>query len=39
MGAWFDTFKDKFYNDFIKDDRWRYLWEGLGVTTGPGRAT
>ena len=32
MGAWFDTFKDKFYNDFIKDDRWRYLWEGLGVT-------
>lgn len=32
MGAWFETLQNKFYNDFIKDDRWRYLWDGLGVT-------
>lgn len=25
MGAWFETLQNKFYNDFIKDDRWRYL--------------
>lgn len=23
---------DRFYNNFIKDDRWKYLWNGLGVT-------
>ena len=32
MGAWFETLQNTFYNDFIKDDRWRYLWDGLGVT-------
>lgn len=26
------TFQDKFYNNFIKDDRWEYIWDGLGVT-------
>lgn len=26
------TFQDKFYNNFIKDDRWKYIWDGLGVT-------
>lgn len=25
-------FQDKFYNNFIKDDRWKYIWDGLGVT-------
>ncbi len=23
---------DSFYNNFIKEDRWKYLWNGLGVT-------
>lgn len=23
---------DKFYLNFIKDDRWKYIVEGLGVT-------
>ena len=32
MSAWFETLKEKFYNDFIVDDRWKYLWNGLGVT-------
>lgn len=26
------TFQDKLYNNFIKDDRWKYIWDGLGVT-------
>ncbi|MDD4510386.1 MAG: amino acid ABC transporter permease [Oscillospiraceae bacterium] len=29
---WSDTLRIKFINDFISDDRWRYLWNGLGVT-------
>ena len=26
------TFKEKFILNFIKDDRWRYMWNGLGTT-------
>ena len=26
------TFQDKFYLNFIKDDRWKYILDGLGVT-------
>ena len=26
------TLQDKFYTNFIEDDRWRYIWDGLGVT-------
>lgn len=26
------TFQDKFYNNFIADERWRYILDGLGVT-------
>ena len=26
------TLQDKFYTNFIADDRWRYIWDGLGVT-------
>lgn len=26
------SFKDAFVLNFIKDDRWKYLWDGLGVT-------
>lgn len=26
------TFQDKLYNNFIKEDRWKYIWDGLGVT-------
>lgn len=29
---WFDDFKARFINDFITDNRWKYLWNGLGVT-------
>lgn len=29
---WFDDFKMRFINDFITDNRWKYLWNGLGVT-------
>ena len=32
MGAWFETLRIRFFNNFIKDDRWKYLWDGLGVT-------
>ena len=28
----FQTFQDKFYNNFIAEDRWKYIWDGLGVT-------
>lgn len=24
--------QERFYDNFIKDDRWKYIWEGLGVT-------
>ncbi len=27
-------FCDSFYLNFIKDDRWRYLWDGFGTTIG-----
>ena len=28
----FQTFQEKFVNKFIAEERWRYIWEGLGVT-------
>ena len=28
----FSTLKENFYNDFIVDDRWKWLVDGLGVT-------
>lgn len=27
-----DALKEKFISNFITDDRWRYIWDGLGVT-------
>lgn len=30
--AWFQTLQADFYSNFIEDDRWRYLWTGLGNT-------
>lgn len=32
MSAWLDDLKAKFILNFIADDRWKYLWNGLGVT-------
>ncbi|MEG2173908.1 MAG: amino acid ABC transporter permease [Oscillospiraceae bacterium] len=32
MGAWLNEVHAKFVLNFIEDDRWRYLWSGLGVT-------
>ncbi len=38
IGIWawlaerWDTFHTAFYLNFIKNDRWQYLWRGLGVT-------
>lgn len=36
MAEWFasfwETVKIKFINDFVTDERWRYLWDGLLVT-------
>lgn len=32
MSAWFEEQKLKFYINFIKDNRWEYLWDGLLVT-------
>lgn len=32
MTEWFSDLKAQFILNFIDDDRWRYLWEGLGVT-------
>lgn len=29
---WFADLKAKFILDFIEDNRWKYLWNGLGVT-------
>lgn len=26
------TFQERFYDNFIKDDRWKYIWDGLGAT-------
>lgn len=32
MSQWIQDFKDKFYLNFIKDDRWHYITRGLGTT-------
>ena len=32
MEAWFEKLKAEFELNFIKGNRWRYLWEGLGNT-------
>lgn len=32
IAAWFSDLKAKFILDFIEDNRWKYLWNGLGVT-------
>lgn len=32
LTEWFDDLKIRFINDFITDNRWKYLWNGLGVT-------
>lgn len=29
---WFDSFGERFYTNFIKEDRWHYLVDGLGTT-------
>ena len=32
LTEWFDSIKAQFVLNFIEKDRWRYLWNGLGVT-------
>lgn len=32
MSQWIDDFKNRFYLNFIKDDRWHYITRGLGTT-------
>ena len=32
MSEWWADIVKKFTNNFITDDRWRYLWDGLGIT-------
>ncbi len=32
MTEWFAELADRFYNNFIKDDRWQYITSGLWVT-------
>ena len=32
MSEWWFKIVDKFVNNFIVEDRWRYIWNGLGVT-------
>jgi len=32
MSEWFEEIKRQFILSFISDNRWRYLWNGLGVT-------
>ncbi|MDD4716054.1 MAG: amino acid ABC transporter permease [Oscillospiraceae bacterium] len=32
MAGWFDLVRVKFIADFVKDNRWRYIVNGLGVT-------
>ncbi len=32
MAEWIEDFQVKFVNNFITDNRWKYLWNGLGVT-------
>ena len=30
--SWWEGIQQQFYINFIQDDRWKYLWNGLGVT-------
>ncbi|HHU22576.1 MAG TPA: amino acid ABC transporter permease [Clostridiales bacterium] len=32
LALWFEKMKDNFILNFIADNRWRYLWEGLKIT-------
>ena len=32
FAEWTEDFKARFINDFITDNRWKFLWNGLGVT-------
>ena len=32
MAEWFADLKSDFISTFIEEERWRYLWDGLGVT-------
>ena len=32
MAAWFEDFKADFTLNFIKANRWKYLWDGLKTT-------
>ncbi len=32
FSEWLEKYKGTFINDFITDNRWKYLWNGLGVT-------
>jgi len=32
MSEWFEEVKRQFIQSFISDNRWRFLWNGLGVT-------
>ena len=32
MAEWWDNLVTKFIHNFITDDRWKYLWDGLGTT-------
>ena len=32
MSSWWTNLVERFTKDFIVDDRWRYIWDGLGVT-------
>ncbi len=32
MDAWFENLRAKFILNFVDKERWRYLWNGLGVT-------
>ena len=32
MSEWWTNIADKFVLNFIADNRWRYIWNGLGVT-------
>ena len=32
FSEWLEKYKGRFINDFITDNRWKYLWNGLGVT-------
>ena len=32
MTEWFKELADRFYSNFIKDDRWQYITNGLWVT-------